>query len=195
LEEQELIRGLQNGHEDAFRHLMRHYGDRVHNTVLGMIQDREEAGDITQEVFIEVFRSVSAFRGESRLSTWVYRIAIRKSLDHIKSKKRKKRFGMMIRLGFGQDDAHEVSDFHHPGIALENKESAALLFKAIDGLPENQRTAIVLAKIEGLKQDEVAGIMKLSVGAVESLLSRAKQKLKEELKYLNNTDDDGSGKR
>ncbi len=185
MEEQELIHGLQNGREDAFRHLMRHYGDRVHNTVLSMIQDREEAADLTQEVFIEVFRSVSSFRGESRLSTWIYRIAIRKSLDHLKSKKRKKRFGMMIRLGFGQDDAFEVCDFHHPGIALENKESAALLFRAIEALPENQKTAIVLAKIEGLKQDEVAGIMKLSVGAVESLLSRAKQKLKEELIHLN----------
>lgn len=184
MSEQDLISGLKNGNEHSYRELFGRYGTMVLNTILGMVPDRNEAEDLTQEVFIEVYKSVRNFRGESKVSTWLYRIAIRKSLDHIKSKKRKKRWGIFFRIG--QEDGPSIDPFHmdHPGVELENKEEAEYLFKAIDALPDNQRTAFVLARIEGLKQEEVAAIMKISVGAVESLLSRAKTKLKEELNHI-----------
>lgn len=89
-------------------------------------------------------------------------------------------------LGEDNEPTLELSDFHHPGIELDNKEKAAILFKAIQQLPENQKVAFVLNKVEGLSYQEVAEIMKTSLSAVESLLHRAKTNLKEILKNFNN---------
>ena len=105
-------------------------------------------------------------------------------MDHLRRKKRKKRFAFIQSL-FGNNDEliNDPPDFFHPGIALENKENAALLFKAIKTLPQNQHTAFILNKIEGLSYQEISDIMKLSVSAIDSLLQRAKTNLR---KYLTN---------
>ena len=102
-------------------------------------------------------------------------------------KKRKKRFGLLSPL-FGEDNTPtlELPDFHHPGVSLDNKEKASILFKAIKELPENQQIAFILNKIEGLSYQEVAEIMKTSLSAVESLLHRARINLREFLKKRNN---------
>ena len=172
---------LREGDEQAFRELVDHYGDRVFNTVLGLLQHHENAEDVTQEVFVEVFRSVSRFRGDSSLSTWIYRIAVQKSLEYLRASRRRKRSGILISL-FGQEDRLNVpsdTPFYHPGIQLENKERSAILFRAISALPINQRTAFVLHKVEGLSQTEIAEIMSASVSSVESLMVRANRKLRE----------------
>lgn len=181
VEEQELIRGLIAREEKAYRIAFQLYGKLVLNAILKMVPRLEEAEDLTQEVFIELFHSVSKFRGESKLSTWIYRIAIRKSLDHIKAGKRKKRWGKI----FGLSDLGQLEprNLNHPGVMLEDKEEAEMLYAAIELLPDQQRTAFVLARMEGLKQDEVAAIMNTTIGAVESLLVRANKKLREELKH------------
>jgi RNA polymerase sigma factor (sigma-70 family) len=143
----------------------------------------EDAEDITQEVFIEVFHSLHLFKEQSALSTWIYRIAVNKSLDFLKAKKRKKRFAFLTQLFHPEtgEVLHEVSHFDHPGVALENKERSQILFGAIKNLPENQKTAFVLFKIEGFPQKEIARIMNLSEKAVESLIQRAKENLKRSL--------------
>jgi RNA polymerase sigma factor (sigma-70 family) len=179
LNEQELIQGLKNGNEIAFKFLVDTYQDRVFNTSIGIVQNAEDAEDVAQEVFIQVYRSIHSFKGESNLSTWIYRIATTRSLDLLRSKKSKKRFGLLQRLfGEGNEPEFEIPDFNHPGVALDQKENAARLFKAISQLPDNQKTAFTLHKLEDLSYQEVSEVMKTSVAAVESLMHRAKQNLR-----------------
>ncbi|MCW3070541.1 MAG: polymerase, sigma-24 subunit, subfamily [Bacteroidetes bacterium] len=172
----------------SFPEIYETYKNKVFNTVLGYLQNTEDAEETTQDVFVEIHRSLKSFEGKSSLSTWIYRIAVNKSLDFIKSRNRKKRFAFLSSL-FDEKGAvkHEQPDFHHPGVQLEQKENAALLFKTIHELPENQRTAFILSKLEGLGYAEIAEVMQLSVSSVESLLFRAKQNLQKKLSgYFNN---------
>ena len=151
----------------------------VYNTALGILQNAEDAEDVTQEVFIRVFESISSFKGESKFSTWVYRITVSKAMDHIRKKKRKKRFAFIQSL-YGKNDEPVIDppDFFHPGVSLENKENAAVLFKALEKLTPNQKTAFVLNKVEGLSYLEIGEVMKITDSAVDALLHRAKTNLK-----------------
>jgi RNA polymerase sigma factor (sigma-70 family) len=187
LNEQDLLTFLQRGDPQAFKQLVDTWQHMVFNTVLGIIQDMDEAEDITQEVFIQVYQSVHGFRAESRLSTWLYRIAVTKALDAERKKKAKKRMGVLRSLvGWGEKE-EPVTVFHHPGIQMEKKEAAALLFKALQGLPENQRIAFTLIKTEGLAYEEVATIMQISLKAVEALMHRAKEHLRKQLRTYYNS--------
>ena len=169
----ELIQGLRNGDEAAFKYLVDTYKDRVFNTAIGIVQNAEDAEDVAQEVFIQVFRSVQNFKAESKLSTWIYRITTTRALDLLRSRKSKKRFGIIQRLfGEGNEPEMEIPDFNHPGVALDRKENAARLFKAIGQLPENQKIAFTLHKLEDISYQEVSEVMGTSVAAVESLLHR-----------------------
>jgi len=186
LNEQELIQGLRKGDELAFKYLVDNYQDRVYNTAIGIVQNAEDAEDVAQEVFIQVYRSIHNFKGESKLSTWLYRIATTRALDLLRSRKSKKRFGLLQRLfGEGNEPLFELPDFNHPGIALDRKENAAKLFKAIGQLPENQKIAFTLHKVEDLSYQEISEVMKTSVPAVESLMHRAKQNLRKMLEKEN----------
>lgn len=177
-----LIEQLKRGDEAAFKTIVTTWQDMVYNTALGILQNAEDAEDVAQEVFLQVYDSVSSFKGESKFSTWLYRIAVTKSMDHIRRKKRKKRFAPVQRL-FGNDNSPVIDppDFNHPGVTLDNKEKAAVLFKAVKGLPENQQIAFTLHKIEGLSYQEVSEIMNTSVSSIESMLHRAKKKLQKAL--------------
>jgi len=175
----DLIRKLQEGDQMEFTTLMDLYQNMVYNTALGIVQNEEDADDITQEVFEQVYISIGSFKGESKLSTWLYKITISKSLDHLKKKKRKKRFGVVQSL-FGGSDVEKYSpvEFNHPGVQLEQKERAGELFAALNQLPDKQKIAFILHKVEGQSYQEVAEIMNKSLYAVEALMSRAKANLK-----------------
>ncbi|MDN3658227.1 RNA polymerase sigma factor [Ferruginibacter paludis] len=181
--EAELIKKLQQGEQQSFADIVGLYQDMVYNTVVSIVQNELDAEDITQEVFLQVYQSIGSFKGEAKLSTWLYRIAIAKALDSEKKKKRKKRFAFIQNL-FGEhgEEQYNPVEFNHPGVQLENKENAAVLFKALKQIPENQRIAFTLNKIEGLNNQEIAAIMNTSFYAVESLLARAKSSLKKSLK-------------
>ena len=154
----------------------------VYNTALGIVQHAEDAEDIAQEVFAQVYQSIGSFKGESKLSTWLYRIAISKSMDHLRRAKRKKRFAF-VRSLFGNDQEADIHppDFEHPGVLLDNKESAAMLFRAIRLLPDSQRVAFTLHKLEGLSHQEISSAMNTTISSVESLLHRAKANLRKTL--------------
>ncbi len=156
---------------------------RVYNISLNIVESIEDAEDITQEVFVEVFHSLEQFKDKSMLSTWIYRIAVNKSLDLLRAKKRKKRFALITQLFHPETgkELHRVSHFDHPGVVLEKKEQAQILFKAIHKLSENQKTAFILQRVEGFSQKETAQIMAVSEKAVESLVQRAKENLKKTL--------------
>jgi RNA polymerase sigma-70 factor (ECF subfamily) len=180
--EMELIEQLKQKDENAFKLIVDQWKDLVYNTVLGIVQNETEAEDLTQDVFIKVFENIRSFKGESKLSTWLYRIATTTALDFLRSKKRKKRFGFIFSLsGNEEKEDGEIPDFHHPGVSLDNKERAKLLFKAIARLPENQKAAYTLHKLEGLSYREISEILNTSVAAVESLMSRANGNLRRQL--------------
>ena len=189
MNENELISLLKKGDRSAFDYLVANYQVRIYNTCLSVLQNAEDAEDTAQEVFVEIYRSISSFKEEAKLSTWMYRIAMTKSLDFLRGKKRKKRFAFIKPL-FGDENnspRYDPPDFIHPGVELENKETAAQLFKAIAELPENQKVAFTLHKVEGLSYQEISEIMETTIPSVESLLFRAKQNLKNLLsEYYNN---------
>lgn len=178
MQEAELIQHLQNGNEAAFQKLVALYGDRLYNTALGFLQNETDAEDAVQEVFIKAYQNIKTFKGEAALRTWLYRIAVTHSLDILRKKKRQKSGGLLQSLFGKKEETFEAPDFYHPGVIAEKKETAAILFKAIRQLPEAQQTAFVLQKMEALSQTEIADVMKTSVGAVESLLQRAKTSLR-----------------
>lgn len=179
LDEKILVSQLKQGDESAFKTIVDTWQDMVYNTALGIVQNPEDAEDIAQEVFVQVHQSVSSFKGDSKFSTWLYRITITKSLDHERRKKRKKRFAFVKSL-FGDDSEVVIHppDFHHPGVVMDKKEDATALFKAISQLPENQKIAFTLHKVEGLSYQEVSQVMNTTVSSVESLLHRARTNLK-----------------
>ncbi|MCX6313550.1 MAG: RNA polymerase sigma factor [Sphingobacteriales bacterium] len=184
----ELVEQLQQGNESAFSKLVDEWQDMVYNTAIGIVQNPQDADDITQEVFMQVYQSISSFKGESKFSTWLYQITLSKALDQEKKKKRKKRFAFVQQL-FGNQGEELVQsiEFEHPGILMEKKESAQALFKALKQIPDNQRIAFTLHKLEGQSYLEIAEIMNTSLYAVESLMSRAKANLKKQLnKYYSN---------
>lgn len=181
--EQLLIERLKQGEESAFRDIVESRQGMVYNTVLGLVQNAEDAEDVTQEVFIKVFESIRQFKGESAFSTWLYRIAVTTSLEFLRKKKRKKRFAFVTGLfGDNNQPAYDPADFVHPGVQLDNRENARVLFQTIKKLPENQRVAFSLHKVDGLSYQEVAQVMETTVAAVESLIHRARQNLKKMLK-------------
>ena len=173
----------QQGDEKAFRALYEHTKTRVFNTALSYVRSQEEAEEITQDVFVDVFRAVSGFRAEAGIMTWLYRITVNKSLDLLKHKKRQKRFAFLTSLFDAQtgEVVHEPTDFVHPGVALEQQENATILFRAIDKLADKQKTAYLLTRVDGLSNSEAANVMAVSVGALESLLQRGNANLKKHL--------------
>lgn len=173
----ELVARLKQGDRTAFPALVDAMQEMVYNTAIGIVQDATDAEDITQEVFVAVFEEMGTFKELSSLKTWLYRITINKSLDHEKKKRRVKHGGLLQRV-FGMDEKTEPMHFDHPGVLFDKKESAAVLFKAIRQLPEQQRIAFTLQKLEGLTNLEIAGVMENSVAGIESLLARAKNKLR-----------------
>jgi RNA polymerase sigma factor (sigma-70 family) len=187
INETELIERLKLGDDVAFKTIVEQWQDMVYNTILGIVQNETEAEDLAQDVFIKVFEKVSTFKGDSKFSTWLYRIATTTALDHLRSKKRKKRFGFLQSLtGDGGDEKEQIPDFHHPGVNLDNKERATVLFKAIESLPDNQKAAYTLHKLEGLSYRDVSEVLNTTVSAVESLMSRANQNLRKQLEEYYN---------
>lgn len=174
-----MLPNFQNNKE-AFTAFIQLHQQLVMNTALGIVQNTEDAEEITQDVFVEVFQQHQHFKGESSVTTWLYRITTNKCIDHIRKKKTKKRFAFITNL-FHQntnEPIHDAGHFVHPGVMAENKEKAAILFKAIEQLPDKQKTAYVLYEIENLSYAEIAEILNSSISSVESLLFRSRQGLR-----------------
>lgn len=163
-----------------FHQIVERWQNMVYNTALSIVQVAEDAEDVTQDVFIDVYQKLDTFRGASQFSTWLYRITINRALDFEKKKKRQKNGGLLKQI-FSIKAEEEPANFNHPGVLLDNKEKAAALFKALKKLPQKQKVAFTLHKIEGLPYQEIAAIMNTSLFAVESLMARAKASLKKML--------------
>jgi RNA polymerase sigma factor (sigma-70 family) len=162
--------------EKVFKYFYDQFSPFIYNTALSYLQNTQDAEEVVQDVFITVFRKISNFKKDSKLSTWIYRITVNTALNFMKKRKR----NHLLSLGLM---TKEPTDFNHPGVQLEHKEEGKALFRQIDALAENQKTAFILVYIEQLPQQEVATIMETSVKAVESLLQRAKVKLRKNINF------------
>lgn len=164
---------------ESFEDIYEQHKDMVYNVALSYLQNAADAEEVTQDVFVKVYQKRARFANLSSLKTWIYRIAKNTCLDFIKAKKRKKRFAFITSL-FHEDDSErsELLHFDHPGVRLEQKEAMKRIFDQINLLPENQKTAIILCRLEKLTHKQAAEIMEVTPKAVESLLQRARKKLK-----------------
>ena len=174
-----LVKGLQLGDERAFKELVGMYQNMILNTCFGFLNNTEEAEDVAQEVFIQVFKSIESFRGDAKLSTWLYRIAVNRSLNKLRS--RKSKFFVALDSLFEAEHNIRSSNSITPYDSLENQERASVLHEAIERLPNNQKTAFVLSKYEGLPNKKISEIMSATLSSVEALLNRAKKNMQKSL--------------
>ncbi len=183
--ENELITNLKQGSETAFRDIVNIYKSKVVNTCFGFVNNSADADDLAQEVFVEVFQSIHQFNQESSLSTWIYRISVNKSLDHLRKINRKKRWAQLIRLTTQSNEINDSLVMYEqtPESTFEDKERLKIVLHAIGKLPQNQKTAFTLHKYEDLSYKEISEIMHTSVSSVESLIHRAKKNLKKMLTH------------
>ncbi len=184
MDDKDAIALILKGDREKFRLLVEKYQQMVFRTCLGFVHNKEDADDLTQDVFIRAYQSLSRFKGNSAFSTWLYRIAVNASLNRI----RKSPLNILFRKP-GDTSAdikekeffYQLKDEDNPEKILIRQEHVKMVHRALESLPENQRTAMVLSKYDELPQKEIAEIMKISEGAVEALLQRAKKNLREKL--------------
>lgn len=165
----------------AFKELVTQYKNGVINTCYRFLLNKEDAEDISQDVFVAVFQSLPSFRGDAQLSTWIYRITVTKCLDEIKKRNRKKRWASVTKMLHIDEVSHWISGGTMPDKALHENEKMQEVALVLTTLPENQRVAFTLSKIEGFSNQEIAEIMDTTTLAVESLIYRAKKKVADEL--------------
>ena len=179
-----LVQKLKAGDTTAFNELVFLYKQPVINTCYKFLLDNEDAEDVSQDVFIEIYQSIHSFRNDSKLSTWIYRIAITKSLDEIKKRNRKKRISSVGKILHLDEIANWISGGSMPDQLLQTNEKMNEVAMVLNTLPENQRVAFTLSKIDGFTNAEISEIMDTTIVAVESLIYRGKKKVSDELLFI-----------
>jgi RNA polymerase sigma-70 factor, ECF subfamily len=178
-----LIERCGAGDEQACAELVATHQRMVFTLALHLLGDRDEALDLSQEVFLRVFRTLASFRGQSALRTWIYRIVVNQARNRQRWWRRRHRSEQIsldehIRL-FG--DTMESKSDVLPDRLLASKEAAARVWQALDRLPFDQKTALILREVDGLRYEEIAFSLGVAVGTVKSRLTRARQALRAEL--------------
>ena len=172
-----------DSHSEAFQNIFEENKGLIYSLSFRLLGNRQEAENLTQEVFLNAFKSYPYFRGESKVSTWLYRIAINLINNELRGKKLKK----FLSLDFLSEESGRTPMIepshprHSPPAELEKKEMERVVQRLIRSLPERQRIAITLQYYEGFAYEEIASAMEISRSSVESLLFRAKQNLEKRL--------------
>ncbi|MGH9686442.1 MAG: RNA polymerase sigma factor [Candidatus Acidiferrales bacterium] len=184
-DEAALVTGLQAGSDEAFDYLVTYYHASVHNLVYGILGDQADAADVTQDVFIRVFRGIHGFRGSSSLKTWLYRVAVRQALNHRRWCWRHHRQQVSIEGDEGQNRPIDLMDAKAtPFDQCAAHEMQAKVRKALAMVPPKFRSAVILRDLEGLAYEEIAEVLEVSVGTVKSRILRGRRILKESLEPL-----------
>lgn len=180
-DEGELVTELQSGSDSAFDYLVTYYHSSVYNLVYGILSDRADAADVTQEVFLHVFRGIRGFRGGSSLKTWLYRISVRQALNHRRWCWRHHRMQTSIDAdGTEKCPVLELKDEEAtPFEQCAAHEVQATVRRALADVPAVFRSAVILRDLEGLSYEEIAEVLEVSVGTVKSRIMRGRRMLKE----------------
>ena len=183
--DKELIDRVKNGDKAAYDLLVLKYQQRIVNLVSRFVRNQSDALDVTQEAFIKAYRALPNFRGESAFYTWLYRIAVNTAKNHLAVQSRRP-----------SGSGHDVSEIEQiegadalreqatPESLILKDELQATVLKAIEDLPEDLKTAIMLREIEGLSYEEIAGVMECPIGTVRSRIFRAREAIENEMKPL-----------
>ena len=183
----ELIQEILSGNLTLFRQLLERHQAQVFRTCIGFVHQKEDADDLTQEVFIQAYQSLASFKGDSEFSTWLYRVAVNRALNYMRERKKKSIFDRLDSFFTREVAKQSIFD----GVTEDNPEQQFILneeremiAQALDKLPEKQRVAMVLSKYDDMSQREIANVLNTTEGAVEALLQRAKTTLRKELSHL-----------
>lgn len=187
--EERLVALLKEGHEGAFRVLVREYQERLFKIACGITSDREESLDIVQEVFLKVHRYINTFDERSKLSTWLYRITVNECLNwHKRWKRRFRQQHQPLEMDEGSYLSELGTDDLAPDTLYQEKEFEKAFQEALKGLGKNARTVFVLKEVEGLSYDEISGILKIKRGTVSSRLCYARKNLRKSLEKYSDKD-------
>jgi len=186
--DQQLVERAKTGEKAAFDLLVRKYQNKVVKLVSRYVHDSSEVLDVAQEAFVKAYRALGSFRGDSAFYTWLYRIAINTAKNHLASHGRQPVSSESELAGADEDDAFEIGsrlrETDTPeGLAL-TEEIKATVLRAIEELPEDLKTAIILRELEGMSYEEIAQTMDCPVGTVRSRLFRARESIDSELRAL-----------
>ncbi|MDR3734537.1 MAG: sigma-70 family RNA polymerase sigma factor [Acidobacteriaceae bacterium] len=183
-----LVADLKAGSEEAFALLVALYHQPLYSVIARSLNDPSDAADITQEVFLKVFRGIQGFHGEASLKTWLYRIALHEAANRRRWWSRHKRQELTIDSSAAgesddADDAHCLRDTladgaRSPYDCAAAQETKTQVEEALRKLPENFRTVVILREIEGFAYDEIAEILNINIGTVKSRLLRGRAALK-----------------
>lgn len=179
MDEKRLVDSLRKGEDEAYQELLEHYLPQVYRLAHGITQDPMEAQDVTQEVFLSVFKKVGEFQGDSSLLTWIYRIAVNASLDKVRSRQRRKETVSIEEYlpSFTPEGRHaqEIVDWSEaPLDRLLNREARYKIQEAIEALNDDLKVVLVMKDMEGFPLKEICDILELSLPAVKSRLHRAR---------------------
>lgn len=189
--DQELVKSMLVGDQNAFRELIFKYQDLVLNTCFKILRNREDAEDVAQEVFLETYKSISMLRQEENLSFWLHRVSLNKSINYYK-RKHNVIFRSVVNIEslFGMNHSSEPETgpvaSENPHQDMEANERREILEKALDSLPANQKKAFILHHYESLSYKDISSVMETSVSSVESLIFRARENLKKKCSYFSN---------
>jgi len=176
----EVIKQILLGDKNKYTMLVEKYQQMIFRTCMGFLHDKDDADDLTQEIFIQAYLSLANFKNKSAFSTWIYRIAVNASLNKIRKSRRNIILQRLDNLTGAEKNFELSVPFtitDNPENILISREHTKMIMKALNTLPENQHTAIVLSKYDDMSQKEIAEIMNISESAVEALLHRAKKNL------------------
>ena len=171
-----LVEQCKNGKREAFNMLVRRYQERVYWTIRRIVGDRDDALDITQDVFVKAYENIRDFRGDAHFFTWMYRIAMNLAINHVRKRK--------VRAAFSLDSIEEAGDHddREPDRLMERSEMRDIITAAIETLPAKQKAVFVLRYYQELSYEEIAGIMNRTVGGLKANYFHAVRKIQE---YVN----------
>lgn len=176
----EIVARIRAGDKESFSALVEKYSQRVFQSCMGFLHDTDEAADLTQEVFVKVFEKLGDFRGEASFSTWLYRITLNMALNHSRKLKLKRFFYRFSEDG--QRPELQLTNDSSADSGIIREEQRQLIRKCVDNLPAMQRKAFILSHYQDMSNSEMASVLRLSLKATESLLFRARSRMKTELK-------------
>jgi RNA polymerase sigma-70 factor (ECF subfamily) len=175
-----LVQQCAAGEEDACTRLVTDHQRMVYQLALHLLGDPQEAQDLTQEVFLKVFRTLPQFRGQAALRTWIYRIVVNQASNRQRWWRRRKKSQQVALDDYtvAHGELPEARNFAMPDRVLQQHETSERVWQALDALPFDQRAVIVLREIDGLSYEEIATSLNVAVGTVKSRLARARESLR-----------------